>query len=79
MEAALTPETLVSYHNTTWRHNPEHLDLGCEHNLYTLQYTMPRERPYIMIRGQCHIHLLLHKMKKEANLCLSKPLIAFSI
>jgi hypothetical protein len=27
MEAALSSETMVSYYNTTWRHNPEDLDL----------------------------------------------------
>jgi len=27
MEAACSSVTLVSYRNTTWRHNPEHFDL----------------------------------------------------
>jgi hypothetical protein len=28
MEVAWNSETLVSHHNTTWRHNPEDLDLS---------------------------------------------------
>jgi len=28
LEAALSSETVVSYHNTTWRHNLEDLDLN---------------------------------------------------
>jgi len=31
MEAAWTSETLKSYYNTTWHHNPEDLDLNHHH------------------------------------------------
>jgi hypothetical protein len=40
MEAARTPETSVSYHKTTRRHNPEDLDLKhhCHENLKTRSF-----------------------------------------
>jgi hypothetical protein len=42
MEAAWTSETIVSYYNTTWHHNPEELDLKikrCSSNSFPKQAT----------------------------------------
>jgi hypothetical protein len=31
IEAVMSPNTLVSYFNSTWDHNPENLDLNLHH------------------------------------------------
>jgi hypothetical protein len=33
MNATRSSETMVSYHNTTWHHNPEDLDSSHHHNI----------------------------------------------
>jgi hypothetical protein len=43
MEAARSSEMLVTYHNTTWHHNPENLDFDLYHmktSKLTLKYTI---------------------------------------
>jgi hypothetical protein len=37
IEAAWISETSVFYHNTTWRHNPEDLDLNLYHRRGSLK------------------------------------------
>jgi len=38
MVAARTSETFISYHNTTWRHNPEHLKLKILYDFFILTF-----------------------------------------
>jgi hypothetical protein len=47
MQAAWTSETSSSYHNTTWCHNPEELDL----KIYKYLKTMYQGK-YLNLRGQ---------------------------
>jgi hypothetical protein len=41
MEGGSSSETLLPYHNTTWRHNPEDLDLSL---FKTLNFLMGEEK-----------------------------------
>jgi len=42
MEAARGSETLVPYHNTTWRHHPEGLKYHCRENLKTFAHKITK-------------------------------------
>jgi hypothetical protein len=44
MEAAQTSEMLVSYHNATWPHNPEELDLNTMNLLFFIKHRKYAER-----------------------------------
>jgi len=59
VEAALTPETSVSYHNIIWRPNPEDLDL--KSGITVRYYVIPILHSMVEV-----------KVKVKLSLCLTK-------
>jgi hypothetical protein len=66
MEAARSSETLVSYHNICWRHNPEDIDLNLPFKVHNRRKSVNKETRKLVPKRQ-RLSENIHRIRDIAN------------